>query len=336
LEVEGHSLWAGSRGLASAVSASDSVTVLGCVSEGFVSVDAWSVRRSGSRVCRAREWLCGRWESAIRSPVACSLVCALLAGERSMITGATRVLFRNSGVSHMLAVSGLHVGIIAGLFLLPGRRGKRLHRRTVLPVVPVLVLYTLLTGARPSTVRAAVMASAVLLLAAGRGERVCYLSLWCVTALLTAVILPGSIHDRGAQMSFAAVLSLILLSPVRGPRSGPVAAALAAGLTVTVALAPLVSATYGGFAPQAPVATLVSIPFMLATMLLGALVLLPPLAAGAAVLVEWCTWAWTGVIGLLAMKPVTLSGAASACAWGGILLVMAFLRWRKGFARRFR
>jgi len=334
--IEGHSLWSGSRSLASAAAAGDSVTLLGFASRGFLSVDAWSLRPSASPAGKAREWLCDRWESRIRSPTASSLVRALLAGDRSGITGATRLLFRNSGVSHMLAVSGLHVGIIAGLFLLPRRSGRRLRRRSVLPVVTVLVLYTILTGARPSTVRAAVMASAVLLLAAGSGMRMCYLSLWCATAVLTAVILPGSIHDRGAQMSFAAVLSLILLSPPRGARSGPVTTALAAGLTVTVALAPLVSATYGGFAPQAPVATLVSIPFMLATMLLGVLVLLPPLAAGAAVLVEWCTWAWTGVIGLLAMRPVALSGTAAACAWGGILLTMACLRWRRGFTRRFR
>ncbi len=122
--------------------------------------------------------------------------------------------FRAAGVNHVLAVSGLHVTILTamfvGLFTV-----MRLPRRLFVPgVVAVLLIFTLLTGARPSTVRAAVMNSLVLLAWAYGKQDLKGSALFAVPAagLFILARQPRLITEPSLTLSFGAVLALALLT----------------------------------------------------------------------------------------------------------------------------
>ena len=328
--------WAGSRGLAAQVSRGDSVRILGSVSGGFLNASSWTVSSASSPFRDLRQALCRMWDQTIESRHTSALVKALLVGERSDIPRDTRLLFRETGTSHLLAVSGLHVGLAGSAVILLLGGMSRLRWQTAAVVLPVLLLYTLLTGARPSTVRAALMAGAVILLGIRYGFRTCYLSVWCAAVVTVALIVPGSLEDRGAQLSFAAVLALIFLAERHKGAVGLLLTPLHAGLVVTLALAPLVSETYGGISPQAPLATMLSLPFMLLTMILGGTALLPLISRGSAIILEWCVWVWTGFLGFLRHPLVNPEGPLWMAVWIAAISILALYRWRRGFARRFR
>jgi ComEC/Rec2-related protein len=327
--------WCGSRTLASAVTRGDSVRVLGSVSGGFLDAACWEVFPCRSVLNLIRALLRRTWADRIASRSASSLVCALLMGDRSTMPPGIRLLFRETGASHLLAVSGLHAGLAGGAVLLLAGGARRSGLRTLAVLLPVLLCYTLLTGARPSTIRASLMMASAVWMSL-RSGRPCYLSIWCVAALLLTALVPGVMNDRGAQLSFAAVLSLILLSRGFGGGAGLLLTPLYAGMTVTVALAPLVMHTFGALPVQAPLATVVSMPFLLATMVLGVMVLLPILAPGASLLLEWCVWSWTGLLGLLRLPLLRMEGRFPLLPWAAAVVLLLLLRWRRGFHRRFR
>lgn len=131
--------------------------------------------------------------------------------------------FRHAGISHVLAVSGLHVGILAGtLYLL----GKRLHlnaRLLALGTATVLGFFAVMTGGSPATVRAVTMASFVLLIN-GFTDWKLLDAAWIGLSLSALLILfanPLLLFSPSFQLSFAAVISLLALTPplVRGLRA---------------------------------------------------------------------------------------------------------------------
>ena len=90
---------------------------------------------------------------------------AALTGDRSMLTAETREIFSITGLSHILALSGLHVGIIAliiSLVLLPLRLTGLNNLRTILTII-LLWMFAIMTGLSPSVVRAVIMASVLLI-----------------------------------------------------------------------------------------------------------------------------------------------------------------------------
>lgn len=336
LDTESGRFWASSRSIARESAISDSATVLGYRSGRFIEVCSFTVRPSRSPVMHLRSMLCDRWQEYIRSRETLSAVLALLVGDRSMITPGFRNVFRRSGTSHLLAVSGLHVGLVAALLYMILRRAAGRTVRMALLVSACLVLFTVITGSRASTVRAALMAGSVMFLSLRYGSRIDFLSIWCVAALLMIVAVPGIMEDRGAQLSFGAVLALILFAMRFPGRRGIILTPLHAGIVVTLTMAPLVSSIFGGVCPQAPVATTLSLPFMLVTMLLGIVSLLPVVAEGAALLLEWNVWLWLGLLKLFCFEPVQTDGFLWAVLWVLLLVVFWAMKWRKGFLRRFR
>lgn len=286
------SVWASGRELPESCARGDSVVAIGWLRGRFISVSAFSVKRSGAFHDRLRRRLSASLREMIPSRYTSSLAAALIAGERGYLPPLVRDTFRRTGTSHLLALSGLHVGILAAavLALFRGLTGKGLT--AVIAVILVSGFFVMVSGGRPSTIRAWIMLTAVLTLwhLWGRGPDL--LIVWSVAAvMILAVSGPEVLNDVGAQMSFAAVLSLIMIGRRFEGRGGWFLSAGYAGVVVTLALAPLVSSVYGGFNPVAPLATVVSIPFMLALMILGPLAILPLMGA-AAVLAEWTVFLW--------------------------------------------
>ncbi len=141
---------------------------------------------------------------------------ALLLGEKEDLDKETKSAFSRSGTMHILAVSGLHVGIIYLLFstilYLLTKPFKLLKRLIPFLLIVIVWLYTLLTGGSPSTVRAAFMFS---LFTIGWHYFPFVNSMNVLAAVAFAMLLvnPKYLFEVGFQLSFAAVAGILIILP---------------------------------------------------------------------------------------------------------------------------
>lgn len=150
------------------------------------------------------------------------LIKALVLGIQDDIEPELREAFRSLGLAHLLAISGLHVGLVAlvayGLFfkLLLLKTGWalrfNLRRVAALPALGLVLFYAGLAGGRPSTVRAAIMIG-VFLLAGLIERRRDLLTALAAAAWIILIIQPGAVFTASFQLSFAAAGALIVLAP---------------------------------------------------------------------------------------------------------------------------
>lgn len=150
-----------------------------------------------------------------RNPDTNALIKALLTGERCDIPSGITTAFRDSGASHILALSGFHLGIIYGLVTsllsLAGNRRKALATRSVVTIFICLV-YTLATGAGASIVRA------LLFIIINETARMTHRYRSTGSVLLTALVIqltisPSSISSVGFQLSYAAMAGIAFIFP---------------------------------------------------------------------------------------------------------------------------
>jgi competence protein ComEC len=220
---------------------------------------------------RTRGWMTGRLLAAVPDTQGGALLRAVLAGDRMGLSHETRDTMTAAGLSHTLALSGLHVGVVAGLGLLFAhlaglvRPGVYLRlprpRLAVVLAAPLVAGYVWLGGGSPSLLRAGLMfAGFGFLLLMGR-SRVILDGL----ALALVVILaldPLGAFDLGLQMSAVAVAGIALLWPwcnrllgmvlagckIRGRPAAAVRYLLVPvtiGLAANLALLPLVMHSFG-------------------------------------------------------------------------------------------
>ena len=136
----------------------------------------------------------------------------VLLGERSAIENDLKGRFVQTGTVHILAISGLHVGIIAAIFILMSRFFYVPVRVTYIVVPFLLIAYAVLTGANTPVTRATLMASSVLI---GRAfnRKVDILNCLGLAGIFLLLINPKMLFDAGFQLSFATVISIIALAP---------------------------------------------------------------------------------------------------------------------------
>jgi len=138
---------------------------------------------------------------------------SLMVGGRGRLSRAVRDLGAATGTLHVFAISGQHVVIVTGLCILLLRAVRLSRVRWVWALGPVVIAYTVLTGAPASAVRACVMAL-VFLLAPSMGRRPDAASALCLSAVLIAAAAPAQIQDIGFIFSFVVVLGLIVWCPL--------------------------------------------------------------------------------------------------------------------------
>ncbi|MFO8099565.1 MAG: DNA internalization-related competence protein ComEC/Rec2 [Salinibacter sp.] len=178
---------------------------------------------------------------------------ALLLGDRGRITDAQRDDFARTGLMHLLAVSGLHVFLVGMVFYVLLRpllmrfqfpwRAMEVGRAAL--TVVLLGFYMVLTGARPSVVRAVVMAT--LFIGSVVLQRSSHpLNTLGVAALILLAARPAALFDVGFQLSMAAVAGIITLQPRLSPISSGTQASVgvdyAVSVVVTTAAAVLATA----------------------------------------------------------------------------------------------
>ncbi len=137
------------------------------------------------------------------------LLKGILLGDKRAVPTEVRDAFTRCGVNHVLAVSGLHVGLIASVVFFGLRLCGIGRGITVWMTVFLLVVYALVTGLPPSVVRACVMASLILLGQLGEWEGEGWNALG-VAGLVGLIFRPADILDVGFQLSFAATGGIML------------------------------------------------------------------------------------------------------------------------------
>jgi competence protein ComEC len=145
-----------------------------------------------------------------------ALLRALLTGLRDGLPRETVASFRSAGASHILALSGLHLGIIylllSKLLSVLGNGRVAYVLRSVV-VVAACAFYALMTGAGPSIVRALLFISINELMRHAPGRRKSPVAVWCIALLIQLVISPWVIRSVGFQLSYLAMLGIFLLFP---------------------------------------------------------------------------------------------------------------------------
>jgi competence protein ComEC len=144
----------------------------------------------------------------------CSFATAMLLGQRGLLPPEIRENFRRTGTAHVLAISGLHVAIVAGIVLSAGVWAFGRQRPTYLILaLAVIWLYALLSGMRPPVIRAAIMGS-LWFYADWIGRlRSAFTALAFAAAIMLAAN-PMLLGDVAFQLSFAAVAGLVFLTPI--------------------------------------------------------------------------------------------------------------------------
>ncbi|MCY8959560.1 DNA internalization-related competence protein ComEC/Rec2 [Bacillus atrophaeus] len=141
------------------------------------------------------------------------IVQALILGDRFYLMDDVLEAYQKLGVVHLLAISGLHVGIVtAGIFYVLIRIGVTREKAAILLLL-FLPVYTILTGAAPSVMRAALM-SGLYFIGSLWGKRMNPSIVICLSYLILLLFNPYHLFQIGFQLSFAVSFSLILSSSI--------------------------------------------------------------------------------------------------------------------------
>lgn len=197
------------------------------------------------------------------------LLFAMTLGERSGLPDIDRAVFARSGVAHILAVSGLHVGILAtavywllGLFPIPAGRKRW-------TVITVMILYASICGFRPPVVRAVIMLALVYGAIAAERPRNVENSIF-IALLFILALSPSSLFGPSLQLSFTAVWGIMTFyTPIRatilGKRKPPRIITYTVNLIIISAVAqavtaPVTAAHFGALPLYGIPANLVAVP----------------------------------------------------------------------------
>ena len=237
-------------------------------------VNAWMLRTNAHLRDRI-------YESKLNS-TASVMLCAMLLGDSSAIDTETREIYSSSGLAHILALSGLHVGLIImviSCMFWPLYVG--LHNRTRLILVMLALWgYVWLTGFSPSVTRAAVMGTVYMLSRLFERESFPLNSLF-LAAIIILLIQPNDLFSISFQLSFAAVGGIILFFPLldgfdrwEQPRLWKLASYPALSISAMILTGPLAACYFNSFPIMFLLANILVVPLVPVLVGLGAFYLL--------------------------------------------------------------
>ncbi|OYX44312.1 MAG: hypothetical protein B7Z02_06055 [Rhodobacterales bacterium 32-67-9] len=274
---------------------------------------------------------------------------ALMTGDRSGVTQATNDALRGSNLSHLISISGLHMGLLTGFVFASCRYGLaliaplavRLDTRKLAALLALFaaIFYLILAGPNVATRRAFVMA-AVMLVAVLADRRAISLRSVAIAALIVLFLEPESLVEPGFQMSFGATVALIVaFKPWAGVQRRipaplrPVAMLVLSSLAAGFATAPIAAAHFNRIAEYGLLANFLAVPLMgIVVMPAGVVAALLSglgLAAPALWVMEKGTWAillvagWvSGLDGAVVAVPTPPPATLPLMALGGIAVMI--------------
>ena len=327
--------------------------LLVCISDSqFVRRDDWklggdgfnhlsNIQRLRIRALRWRGTLVERMVAPSEDSEAQAVLAAMVLGDKSALTRELRETYATTGASHILALSGLHLGIIY-MLLTRLTLGRRRFWLTQVLVVLGVWAFALITGLSTSVVRAAIMISLFALFSLG-GRRRAPLGVLSFTAIVMLLCNPDSVYDIGFQLSFMAMLGILVFMPlfermvsVKWMMEHRLVRWLFALMAVSVAAqlgtAPLVAYHFGRFSTYFLLTNLLVIPA--ATLILYGAVVTLIIPAMGSVLV-WMTGMLNSALGWMSGLPLSSIEGLHPSWWQVALVyvleVLFFLLlWRYG------
>lgn len=264
-------------------------------------------------VVEARHYVARHIDQHVHGKKPRGVLRALLVGDRGTVPTSTQQQFAATGLLHLLAISGLHVlivGMVVYQLLRPALMRWRLswqHAEWTRAVftIGLLAFFALLTGGRPSVVRAVVMAA--LFIGANALQRnTRSLNTLGVAALVLLIHRPLALLDVGFQLSFSAVAAIVVLNPRlqlllppawrhRGWR-GQIGSLITVSVGATLGTAPVLLTHFGYVSAAGVVLNVAAIPLTALALLSG---LCAALAGGGVVGASFAAAAETMTEGLL-------------------------------------
>lgn len=325
---------------------------------GYVRSSVLNGRRPDRQyVCPVTRWRQGiavLVENALAQRRAAGYLLAISLGVKNRLDESDWELLRRTGTVHLMAISGLHVGLVAALMLWFGRLVARLILLAGVQCTPLYwgrlmavagaVIYSGMAGFALPTVRALVMVLVVMVIAACRrrisGEQALAAALFAILLLM-----PSAPHQPGFWLSFYAV-ALLLLSGIELRGFGPVSPArlvnpagkirqlFRAQVILSVGLAPMAIFYFEQFPLIGLLANMLAVPafalFIVPLSLVGlsAVMISPDIGAGilgsAAQIMEWILvylrWLDSAPLSVWQPPPVTIAWVAMAIGTTLILI----------------
>ena len=290
-----------------------------------------------------------------------SLAQGILLGLRGNIPADLNDDFARSGTSHLLAISGFNLAIMAGILLAVGLWlfGRR-HYLYVWLAVGIIWFYTVITGMNPPVVRGAVMAS-VFLSAEALGRQRSAVAALVFAAAVMAGVSPYILGDASFQLSFMAMVGLIFIYPVFSNYGKQLVSnklgddgfivsvcnltvdTMSATLGAVIAVWPVIAYYFGMFSVVGPLATFLLIPVQPFILVIGIFAALFGLVSGLiAQVFGWLLWPFLTYMVLLVRgfgSPAVSSVAVDWISPGviiGYYLLLAALIWVYGRRRKLR
>lgn len=159
-----------------------------------------------------RKWIAGRFAQYLQ-PAETGLLLGLLAGDRSGIPDALRSDFQRSGLVHVLAISGFHVVLLAGMLMIFLKATGLPHHIVRIVAIILLLVYIPVTGGSPA-VRRAVLMFAVPQVGALFQRKANTLNSLGVALLFIMIPEPAVIWNPGFQLSVAATMGILISGPM--------------------------------------------------------------------------------------------------------------------------
>lgn len=212
------------------------------------------------------------------------LLAAMMLGNREQLPDRWKEIFIKTGTFHILAISGLHVGLVLSIFAFGFKIIHFPRKASFVLIILLLFIYALITGARPSVLRATIMAAVFLVGLLLERDVDIYNSI-ALAGLIILFIHPLQLFDAGFQLSFIAVISIIYLTPriERLFHNKKVKYFLVKSFSVSTSawlgVAPLIAYYFNIVTPITILANLIVIPLMFIIIVTGfCLVSLGPIA----------------------------------------------------------
>ncbi|MBQ0085145.1 MAG: ComEC/Rec2 family competence protein [Prevotella sp.] len=301
-----------------------------------------------------------------------AIVVAMTLGERSMMGDEVRDVFADTGVAHLLALSGLHLAIIASFLLLLvrplRRRSPLLYSVCSLLMLLPIWMYVFLTGLRVSAVRAALMISICTIVYAF-GRRYVGMNSLALSAIIILLFDPKCLFELSFQLSFLSLLGIFIILSWQEKRGSNLATSSNDGgnskwlwcrrvfsmmgrriidlclisLGAQMMTLPLVLYHFGSFCPYFMLTNIVAVPLTTAILYLACLwmmvvVMVPSVGMVFTVAVVFMVKLLMGCIRFVSTLPYAVLEGLQTTVLQTILLyaiiVMFLLWWKKNDAKR--
>ena len=298
-------------------------------SDGTEGIRVRAVLFRRSIIRKYQEW--GLKDNALAVASAVSL------GEKRALSDGLREIYSTSGVSHVLAVSGLHVGIMCWFLYLifPSFLFRKREWMRELLVIGIMWVYAFVIGFPVSMTRALIMFSIIAVCRSASRESSALNSLG-ISALLMLAANPSALFDMSFQLSFSAVLFIVILTPPlvesykpANPLVRYVWRVSALSLSAQIGTAPLIMYHFSGFSTYVLLANLFVVPAMFVIVALSMSLWIIgwiPLLRGVAVSVlTWMVNLLTAFLTRVAALPYSNIELSIRNGWNVLIIYAVFI-----------